>query len=126
MKMHICKDIDLDDYSDFDDFVSDVLGDNSYVGINESDTHCYLHYLQETEDVPENLIPAVLEMGLRDITRHGATARMLLVSVTSRESNHKGWLEAVEGYPGATVTKLERDEPARTVYTILIPSIPAL
>src|SRR5882757_9199367 len=107
MKVHICREINLNSFRDFESFSGAVL--DGQVRLSQVGRYCYFFGLVGAQTIAKELIPITLEASLhfsdQHTSRQGAT---LAVSVTSREPNHKEWIEHAEFYPGATVTKLER------------------
>lgn len=122
MTFHVCKEIDLAEYRDFESVMCELkLEDDVYVS-DETD-FCYFRQLYGSECLEPNQMPLILESALRFSDSHDDKS-VLMVSVTSAEKHHKAWLEQAENYPGASITKLKRD--GRTVYALLFPSEPNL
>jgi len=91
---------------------SDPVGDGDY--------WCYLYQFKNTNVVH----PAFVHIALEEAMKQVCADCMIQVSVTSSEDNYKAWLQAAEGYPGATITATKR--PGRTCYLLTFPATPDL
>lgn len=81
---------------------------------DETNGPCYVNFLTNAQAIAPSNIHKALELAMQH-QDEGYTG-ILCVSVTTKESNHKAWLEQAENYPGAVITTVKRND--RTCYLL--------
>lgn len=92
---------------------------------------CYVYEVTNTDRLPHDCeVSWFLEQAIAALANDDAGPRLIQFSVSSKESRHQEWLDAVAGVPGHTINALIRDEGVRgferTVYLCSFPTHPTL
>lgn len=127
LKIRVCKDVDMEDYYSFEEFLEELGNHDGVSLISENGSlPCYFDCLTGTEEIPEGQAGTFLEAA--SYFSEGDAEGILMVSVTSRERNHQEFLDIARDYPGATITTTPRNNgrDLYTVYCLLFPATPQL